>query len=82
MLGSLESQLLPNLGDGQAGVQALGACPRAVQDRVAPVQAHGVVEGGLALLLVFVSRVDNPAVRLEEDGGPQVLLGVPPVRGA
>lgn len=49
---------------------------------MAPVQAHRVVEGGLALGLALVAGVGEPAVRLQEDGGAQVLLGVPPVRRA
>ena len=49
---------------------------------MAAVQAHGVVKGGLALSLALVARVDQPAVGLEQDGGAEVLLRVPPVRGA
>ena len=46
---------------------------------MAAVQAHGVVEGGLALALALVARVGEPPVRLQQDGGAQVLLRVPPV---
>lgn len=46
---------------------------------MATVQAHGVVEGSLALGLLLIARVGKPAVGLEEDGGSQVLLRVPPV---
>lgn len=49
---------------------------------MASVQAHAVVEGVLALRLALVSRVGDPAVRLEEHGGAEVLFLVPPVRGA
>ena len=79
---SLESHLLLDLGDRQTGVEALGACAGAVEDGVAAVQAHRVVEGVLALGRPLVARVDQPPVRLEQDGGAQVLLRVPPVRGA
>jgi hypothetical protein len=49
---------------------------------VAAVQAHRVVEGVLALGGALVTRVNQPPVGLEEDGGAEVLLRVPPVRGA
>jgi len=49
---------------------------------VAAVDAHAVVQGGLALLGLLVTRVGQPAVRLQQDGRAQVLLAVPPVRGA
>ena len=77
-----ESHALLDLGNRQRGVQALGACPRAVENGVASVQAHAVVEGVLALGLPLVTRIGDPAVRLEENGRSKVLLLVPPVRGA
>ena len=49
---------------------------------MASVQAHAVVEGVLALGLPLVTRIGDPAVRLEENGRSKVLLLVPPVRGA
>jgi hypothetical protein len=49
---------------------------------VASVQAHAVVESILALALLLVTGVGDPAVRLEEDGGAKVFFLVPPVRGA
>jgi hypothetical protein len=49
---------------------------------VASVQAHAVVECVLALGLLLVTRIGDPAVRLEEDGGAKVLFLVPPVGGA
>jgi len=75
----LLGQYLLGLGDRATGVQTLGAGPCAVENGVATVDAHAVVESGLALGLALVTRVDQPAVRLEEDSGTQVLLGVPPV---
>lgn len=50
-----EGQLFSDLRDGQTRVQTLRARPRAVQDGVTPVQAHGVVEGGFARFLLLVS---------------------------
>ena len=74
-----ESHALLDLSNRQRRVQALGACPRAVENGVASVQAHAVVEGVLALGLLLITRVGDPAVRLEENGGSEVLLLVPPV---
>lgn len=49
---------------------------------MAPVQAHAVVQRLLALGLVLVARVGEPAVGLEKHGGAEVFFAVPPVRGA
>lgn len=49
---------------------------------MAAVQGHAVVQRIFALLRLLVSRVGDPAVRLEEHGRAKVLLAVPPVRGA
>ena len=78
----LESHLLLDLRDRQPRIQALGTCSRAVQNRVAPVHAHAVVQRVLALLLLLISRVGEPSVALKEDGWTEVLLAVPPVAGA
>jgi hypothetical protein len=74
-----ESHGLLELGNGESGVETLGTCPGAVQDGVAAVEGHGVVEGVLAGGGSLVTRVGDPAVGLEEDGGAEVLLRVPPV---
>jgi hypothetical protein len=74
-----ESHALLDLRNGQSGVQSLRARPRAVQDGVASVQAHAVVEGVLALGGLLVTRIVDPSVGLEEHGWSEVLLGVPPV---
>ena len=76
------SKLLLDLCNGQGRVQTLGAGPRAVQNGVAPVHTHAVVQSRLALGLLLVTGVGNPSVGLEEDSGAQVFLAVPPVRGA
>jgi hypothetical protein len=48
-------QALLNLSDRLRGVQSLRTRPAAVQDGVAPVQAHAVVEGFFALGGAFVA---------------------------
>jgi len=49
---------------------------------VASVQAHGVVEGSLALWLLLITGIGKPSVGLKENSWTKVLLGVPPVRWA
>jgi hypothetical protein len=73
---------LLDLGNRKRRVQSLGACPRAVENSVASVQAHAVVQGVLALGLLLVTRVGDPAVGLKKHSGAEVLFLVPPVRGA
>jgi hypothetical protein len=46
---------------------------------VATVQAHRVLKGLLALGLLLVAGVGEPAVGLQQNGGAKVLLRVPPV---
>lgn len=74
-----ESHALLDLSNRKRRVETLGACPRAVENGVASVQAHAVIQSVLALGLLLVTRVGNPAVRLEENSGSEVLLLVPPV---
>lgn len=78
----LKGQLLLDLRNRQSGVQPLGARPRAVQNRVASVQAHAIVQRRLSLFLLLVTRIGKPSVALEQDSGSEVLLRVPPVAGA
>lgn len=77
-----KSHILLDLLDGLCWIQALGTSSRAVEDGVAPVQAHAVVEHLPPLGVALVARVVEPAVRLQEDGRTEVLLAVPPVGGA
>lgn len=46
---------------------------------MAPIQRHVIVQRRLPFRLVLVARVDEPAVRLQQHGGAEVLLAVPPV---
>lgn len=77
-----KGHILLDLLDRLGRVQALGTRSRAVEDGVASVQAHAVVEHLASLGVALVAGVVEPAVRLQEDGRTQVLLAVPPVRGA
>lgn len=49
---------------------------------MAPIQAHAIIQLGLALLFVLVPAVGEPAVGLEQHGWAQVFFAVPPVGGA
>ena len=79
---SSKSQTLLDLSNGKRRVQPLGTSPGAIENGVATVERHAVVEGVLALGRLLVARVGDPAVRLQQHGGAQVLFAVPPVRGA
>jgi hypothetical protein len=57
-----QSHLLLDLSNRLTGVQPLGASARAVKNSVAAVQAHGVLEVGLALGSLLVAGVGEPAV--------------------
>ena len=67
------------LVDGATRVQVLGTSMRAVHDGMATVQLVGVVQILQTLLRHLVTRIGDPAVRLLEDGGTEVLVGMPPV---
>lgn len=57
-----EGHALLDLSDGESRVEALGAGPAAVEDSVATVQAHAVVEAVHALGSPLVTGVGDPAV--------------------
>jgi hypothetical protein len=76
---NLDSQHLLDLGNGATGVQTLGASPCAVENGVATVDTHAVVESSLALSGLLITGIGQPAEGLEQNGGTEVLLAVPPV---
>lgn len=53
-------QALLNLGDGLAGIEALGARLRAVHDGLAAVQFVGVIQRCQALCREVIATVDDP----------------------
>ena len=61
-LNSRKSHRLLNLRNRLARIQPLWTGPRAVQNGVAPVQAHAIVQHLFPLRLVLVARVGQPAV--------------------
>ena len=57
-----EGHALLDLSNGKSRVETLRASPAAVQDGVAAVQAHAVVEAVHTLRGPLVTRVGDPAV--------------------
>lgn len=53
----MSSHHLLDLCNGPCRVQTLGACPRAVENGVATVDAHAVVDGVLALFGLLVTGI-------------------------
>lgn len=49
---------------------------------MASIEAHAVVKRRFSALLVLVAGIGQPAVGLKQHGWAEVLLAVPPVRGA
>ena len=81
-LSTGKRQTLLDLSNGERWVETLGAYSRAVENGVASVQAHAVVQSLLPLLCALVSAIGEPSVRLEKNGWAEVFLAVPPVRRA
>jgi len=71
-----------DLSNGRSRVKALRACTSAVKNGVAAVHAHLVLELLATLLLVRVSRICHPPVRLHERRRSKILILVPPVAWA
>ena len=71
-----------DVGDRLSGIQPLGAGPRAIQNGVASVEPERVFEAVEPLACGLVAAVDEPPVRLEEHGGPEETVAVPPVAWA
>src|SRR5712675_1949209 len=70
---------LLDLGDRLGGVEALRAGLGAVHDGMAPVEPERILEVVEALAGRLVARILDPAMRLQERGGTEKALGVPPV---
>src|SRR5450759_640702 len=77
---ALDHELL-DLSDGLGWVEALRTGRGAIQDRVAAVEAERVLELVEPLTGFLVAAVHYPAVRLQERGGPEKAIAIPPVAG-
>ena len=53
----------------------------AVHDRVAAIEAEGVLEAIKPLALRFVTGIDEPAIGLQQDRRTEIPVSVPPVAG-
>src|SRR5215813_5089534 len=71
-----------DLGDGLGGVEALRAGLGAVHDGVAAIEAERILEIVEALAGRLVAAVVEPAASLQQRGGPEEALAVPPVARA
>ena len=63
-------------------VETLGACERAHTNLIALTEFHVTSELLETLICILIARVNNPSVGLHENGRSQIVLRVPPVRGA
>src|SRR5689334_2442351 len=77
----LDHQLL-DLADRLRGVEALRAGLRAVHDGVAAVKSERVLERVEAVAGALVARVGDPAIGLQQHGGAEIAVAVPPVARA
>src|SRR5262245_3615601 len=66
-------------GDGRRRVQPLGASLGAIENGVAAVEPERVFEFVEALAGALVAAVLDPAVRLQQDGGAEIAIAVPPI---
>ena len=71
---SLKSHLLLDLRNRQPRIQAFGACPRAIQNSMTPIQTHTIIQGRLPLLLLFIPAIRQPPITLQQHRGSQILL--------
>jgi len=80
LLGDTSQELL-DLGDGSAGVEALGAGLGAVHDGVTSVDTEGISEPVQSLCLLSISAVNDPSVGLHQNSWTQISISIPPVAG-
>mmetsp|Transcript_117543 Transcript_117543/g.228497 ORF Transcript_117543/g.228497 Transcript_117543/m.228497 type:complete len:322 (-) Transcript_117543:12-977(-) len=73
------SHLLFQMHNCLCWVQTFWAAVGAVHDPMATIQLHGVVDPCQTLLCELVPGISNPAVRLHEHRGSQIVLRIPPI---
>src|SRR6476659_5170024 len=73
---------LLDLTDRLGRIQTLRARARAIHDGVAAIELEGILKVVEPLARVFVARIHEPTVRLQQDGGTEVSVAIPPVTGA
>jgi len=70
------------LGDGLGRIETLRARLGAVHDGVAAIEPERIFKIIEPLAGGFVARILDPACRLQQRGGPQEALAVPPIARA
>src|SRR5581483_7857747 len=75
-------QLALEGGDRGRRVQTLGAGLGAVHDGVSSIEPEAILELVEPLAGALVAAVLDPAVGLEQDGGAEIAVAVPPIGGA
>src|SRR5579883_2572276 len=70
------------LGDRLGGIEALRAGLRAVHDGVAAIEPERILEIVEPLAGRLVARIGDPAGRLQQCGGAEEALAVPPIARA
>ena len=77
--GSPLDHRLLDLGDGLAGIQPLGARPRAVENGVAPIEPERILETIQPLPRCLIAAVGQPALGLKQNGRAEEAIRVPPM---
>src|SRR3984957_9264744 len=75
-------QLQLDFGNGIGGIEALRAGLGAVHDGVAAIESERVLEIVEPLAGGLVAGILDPARRLQQRGGPEEALAVPPIARA
>ena len=78
-LTSAQHHELLDLGDRFGWIEALGAGLGAVHNGVTAVEAKRVLKRIESLAGCLVPAVGDPPVGLEQDGGAEISIGVPPI---
>src|SRR5262245_55958703 len=74
-------QLL-DLGDGLSRIEMLGAGIGAVHDGMAAIEPERILEIVEALAGRLIAAVGDPAIGLQQRGGTEIALAVPPIARA
>src|SRR6185437_5826002 len=78
---AIDQQLL-DLADGLGRIEPFRASVGAVHDGVAAIQLERIIQIIEAFAGRFVARIDDPAISLQQNGGPEKTVWIPPVAGA
>ena len=76
---SSKSHSLLNLRNRLPRIQPLRTRPTTIQNSMAPIQTHTIIQHSFPLLLVFIPAIRQPPITLQQHRGAEILFGVPPV---